>query len=199
MTAMPQPDALSMSEVAYLAFEDESKGKHEYASGKVYAMTGASLRHNLIVNNTVASLVAQLADKPCIVPNNDTRVRVASMVSHRYPDITVICGSAQYYEKRVDTITNPIVLLEVLSPSTALTDRNEKLDEYTRIPSLQEYVLISQDAPKIERFLRRDEAAHGDWLYTKVTDKAMSLALPSIDCVLALHAVYAKLDLTEDK
>ena len=190
-----QPPTQTMTEEEYLEFADAQDMRYEYANGEVYAITGATLRHNLIMSNTNSSLVTQLEDKNCIVVSNETRVKVESNVSYRYPDIAVICGKVQYAENRKDTIFNPIVLIEVLSPSTEIIDRNQKLDEYTQIADLQEYVLVSQDQMKIERFLRQDGA---DWLYTKVTGTDGILSLPSIDCTLSLSDVYRKLDLLEE-
>lgn len=190
-----QQESIQVSESEYLAFETTRELKHEFVNGEVFAMTGESVRHNLICNNTSTALINQLVDEPCIVPSNDTRVKVESHVSYRYSDVTVICGEVAYVDGRTDTISNPIIVIEVLSPSTALLDRNQQLDEYTQIPTLQEYVLISQDAHKIERFLRQES---GDWLYTKVTRDDGVLKLSSIDCELKVADVYRKLDLIGD-
>lgn len=196
MLAPPNiPEPLHMTEAEYLVFEAQNESKHEFANGDVFAMTGASVRHNLIVNNVVTALVNQLSEKDCIVPSSDTRVKVESKISYRYPDVMVICDKIQYVDERVDTISNPVVIVEVLSPTTALVDRNQKLDEYTQLPSVQEYVLISQDEYKLERFLRQDDA---NWLYTKVSGLEGILDLPSIGCQLTAQAVYAKLDLLGD-
>lgn len=196
MVSLPQHSAPAyMTEAEYLAFEEQSEVKHEFVNGEVYAMTGGSVRHNLIANQTGASLIRQLLDKDCIVPSNDTRIKVQSKVAHRYPDVTVICGQIDYFDNRVDTVTNPIVLIEVLSHSTEIIDRNDKFNEYTQLSSLQEYVLISQDTPQIERFLRQES---GDWLYTRVIGIDGILELPSIDCQLVLADVYRKVELTDD-
>jgi Uma2 family endonuclease len=195
MVATPQEQApMRMTEAEYLEFEQNSDLKHEFVDGKVYAMTGGSVRQNVICLNVGTTLNVQLADKDCIVSSPDTRVKVRSRISYRYPDVTVICGQVEYAENRVDTITNPIVLIEVLSPGTAVVDHNQKLDEYIQINSLQEYVIISQNDAKIERYLRQES---GDWLYTQMTGLDAVLDLPSIGCKLALADVYRKLSLTD--
>jgi Uma2 family endonuclease len=188
MVAVPQ-QPMRMTEAEYLAFEENSEIKHEFANGDVYAMTGGSARHSFITVNTSTTLNVQLADKDCRVASPDIRVKVRSAVSYRYPDVTVICGEIIFAEGRQDTILNPTVLLEVLSPSTALMDRNDKLAEYIQIPSLQEFVLISQHEPKIERFLRQES---GEWLYKQVIGLEEQIELPSIGSVLELAKVYQK-------
>jgi len=192
---IPQSHPVQMTEAEYLVFEAQNENKHEFVNGDVFAMTGASVRHNLVVNNVVTALVNQLSEKNCLVPSNDTRLKVESKVSYRYPDVMVICDKIQYVDERVDTIRNPIVIVEVLSPSTALVDRNQKLDEYTQLSSVQEYVLISQDEHKLERFLRQDDQ---NWLYTKISGLEGMLELSSIECQLSAQAIYAKLDLLGD-
>ena len=146
MVANPQQDdVLYMSEAEYLAFEEKSDIRHEYVNGYVYAMTGGSFRHNKVCFNAGRLLGNQLVDKDCDIVLNETRVKVESRkVFYRYPDITIICGEPQFFDNRVDTVTNPIVLIEVLSQSTEIEDRNEKLEEYLKIDSLKD---SSSEAP----------------------------------------------------
>ena len=177
---------------AYFAFEEASETRHEYVNGRVYAMTGASWNHTVITGNTQAHLHAQLRGKPCTSIPNEMKLKVDSKsVSFRYPDLMVVCGDPQFFENRKDTISNPTVIIEVLSPSTALKDRNEKLEEYIKIDSLQEYVLISQHEAKVERF-KRD--ASDEWLYKPVKGLENSLELPSIACVMELSALYEEIE-----
>ena len=194
MSAQPY-ETQPMSEAEYLAFEDGDI-RYEYVNGEIYAMTGATIRHNTISHNIDRTLGNQLEDKDCIVNSSETRVKVDAKKSYRYPDIVVVCGKIDYLEKRRDTITNPTVLVEVLSPSTALVDINQKLGEYTEIPSLQEYVIVAQDEYRVERYLRRDD---GSWLYNRAIGLDGVMNLPSIGCKLALSTVYAKLDLLDDE
>lgn len=190
-----QPEETSfMTEAEYLAFEDASEFKHEYNGGHVYAMTGASVRHNTIVMNIGVQLSLQLADRNCTTNAADTRVHIASKGTYRYPDVTVFCGDPAYWQDRTDTITNPVVLVEVLSPESALRDYNEKLAEYTQFDTLQFYLVVSQHTPKVERYMR-DES--GQWLYNFVTGLEGEIALPTLDCTLALSQVYRQISFEE--
>ena len=193
--AMAQPqeqEPLYMSEAEYLEFEENSEFKHEYVNGRVYAMSGGSVRHGVITVNISTDLNIQLEDKDCRVSSPDTRVKVESMKSFRYPDITVYCGKEDYVNNRVDTLGNPLVIVEVLSPSTALTDRNEKLEEYIKSETLQEYVLVSQNEAKVEVFTRHES---GKWLYSIAKGLEASFELASIDCKLELSRIYRKVTL----
>lgn len=140
-------------------------------------------------------LALQLLNKDCVGVLTNLRVKVVSTVSYRYPDVMVICGEPQFVDKRVDTISNPILIIEVLSPGTALIDRNEKLREYRQLNTVQEYLLVTQNEARIEKFLRRDADT---WLYKETIGLENSLDLPSIACVLALADVYNKLTLDSE-
>ena len=191
MYAAHPDDRPLMTAAEYLAFADAQAVKYEYRAGRVYAMTGASIRHNIIVASTITHVATQLAEQDCTVTTSDTRVFVASTEAYRYPDVTVFCGDPAYWSERNDTLTNPILLIEVLSPSTAVTDYNEKLEEYTQIDSLQAYVIISQDKPKAELY-RRDDS--GKWIYDFVTglDAEISVPLPAQELRLSLAQVYRR-------
>jgi Uma2 family endonuclease len=189
-TPLPEiPETRQMTEAEYLAFEDEQDEKHEYAGGFVYAMVGAKLNHNIIAMNTGTQLNVQLAEKDCTVTSSDTRVHIARKQTYRYPDVTVFCSDPVYLEGRMDTILNPAVLVEVASPSTSLIDRNDKLTEYLQIESLQAYLLIAQNEPKVESFSRHDA---GQWLYQCVTGLDASIEVASLGCTLALSRLYQK-------
>lgn len=189
VAAQPQ-EPLYMSEAQYLALEEQSDIKHEYVDGQIFAMAGTGWNHNIINGNVQTSLNNQLAGKGCSAVSSDMRLKVESKkVSFRYPDTMVICGEPEFVDERSDTISNPTVIIEVLSPSTALKDHNEKLHEYTKIESVQEYVLISQHEVKVERYLRQSD---GNWLYTLLSGLSASIELPSIDCSLDLAKVYDK-------
>lgn len=174
----------------YLAFERDSQEKHEFVDGEVYLMTGASRQHNLIVANVLAALHQQLRARPCEVYASDMRVRV-QRYNFVYPDVVVVCGEPRFGDEVADTLLNPTVVIEVLSPSTELYDRGRKFHNYRTLDSLQEYLLIAQDAYRIERFLRR---ADGQWLFTDVTALDAVLELPSIECKLAVADVYDKVE-----
>lgn len=186
-------EPLHMSTAEYLVFEDQSDEiKHEYVNGRVYAMSAGSVRHGLITVNISTDLNIQLEDKDCRVSSPDTRIKVEAMELYRYPDVTVYCGAEEFVDDRVDTLANPLVIVEVLSPSTALKDRNEKLDEYTQSSTLQDYILVSQHQAKVEVFTRIQA---GKWVYTNYKGLDAVIDLPSIACRLELSRIYRKVTL----
>lgn len=187
--ALPESTYYTVEE--YLALEQDSEIKHEYAAGEIFAMSGAGRKHNLIALNVSSDLHSQLANRPCEVYQSDMRVQVKVTGAYRYPDIAVVCGEPDFSASQPESLLNPTLLIEILSESTANTDRVDKLAEYRRIPSLQEYLLISQDAPRIERYLKQDEH---NWLYTELTGLDQQLALPSIDCTLLFNDVFHRID-----
>ncbi|MEQ8675424.1 MAG: Uma2 family endonuclease [Aggregatilineales bacterium] len=189
MYAAQLEETIEMSESEYLVFDAESEIKHEYRKGQVYAMTGGSVRHGIITANTIIHLGNKLSGKDCTVTSPDVRVHIASKGTYRYPDVTVFCGDPSYLDGRTDTIINPIILVEVLSPATALKDRNEKLEEYIQIETLQAYLLVSQDEARVERYMRHET---GEWLYSIARGLENELALPFIECTLNLSNVYQK-------
>lgn len=189
MYAAQPEESIRMTEAEYLAFEAESEFKHEYSQGRVYAMTGGSVRHGVITMNIGTQFNNQLGDRDCTVTSSDVRIYIASKSAYRYPDVMVFCGEPAYVPERTDTITNPVVLVEVLSPSTVLLDRNDKLMEYTLIETLQAYLLVSQHEPRVERYMRHES---GEWLYSIANGLESEIALPTIDCTLALSKVYQK-------
>jgi len=187
MQAIQPIDPKPMTEADYLAYDDAQELKHEYVRGYVYAMSGGSLRHSIIIANTITQLNNRIGRDDCTVTSSDIRVHIAAKQSYRYPDVTVFYGDANFVEGRADTMTNPVVLVEVLSPSTALLDRNDKLKEYTQLPSLQAYLLISQNEAHVERFMRHDA---DQWLYQSITGLHRAVAIPALDCTLPLKDLY---------
>jgi Uma2 family endonuclease len=173
---------------AYLELERAALYKSEFHDGQIFAMTGASREHNLITVNITASLHQQLKNRPCEAYVNDMRVKAAIACSYHYPDIAVVCGGAQFEDGHFDTLINPTLVIEVLSPSTEAYDRGGKFSNYRKIASLQEYVLIAQDQPYIERYLRQTES----WLLTETLGLDAIVELSSIGCMLNLREVYDK-------
>ena len=171
----------------YLAFERASAVKHEYVAGEIFAMTGAKEDHNLIVGNALSWIRPQLRGRGCRIYPSDMRVKVAALGLYTYPGLTVVCGPPQFEDQRRDTLLNPSLLIEVLSPSTERYDRGMKFRRYQLIPSFAEYLLIAQDRPRIEHFLRRVD---GSWAQTTIKDPAATLTLPMIGCTLPLALVY---------
>lgn len=186
MTAQPKR---SWTVEDYLAFERTSELKHEYFGSDIFAMAGASAAHNIITANIVASLHQQVVDRNCTVFPSDMRLKIVEHTLYTYPDVTVVCGEVHYEDNEQDILLNPTVIIEVLSPSTENYDRGKKSHYYRTIPSLQEYILVSQDDQHIEHFTRYSEH---QWLFSEVTNEGGVVQLTSIDCTLALADVYKK-------
>ena len=177
----------------YLAFEQTSPEKHEYDDGEILAMAGGSPSHALIATNIAGELRNRLRGTPCNAYGSDLRVRVSGRPKYVYPDVTVICGPVAYdaEDPAPRSVTNPKLIVEVLSPRTEGYDRGEKFDRYRGIESLQEYVLVAQHAPRLEVFLRRPD---GTWLLTPVTGATAVARLASLEVDLPLEEVYAGVD-----
>lgn len=175
----------------YLAIERQAEFKSEYIDGVIYGMSGASLRHNTIVANIIIELGPQLKDKPCRALPSDMKVRLPDSRKFFYPDVSVVCGEPQFHDDREDVLLNPILIVEVLSATTAAFDRGEKFQAYQQIETLQEYVLVSQDKHSIEQFVRQTREA---WTYTATVGLESALSLPSIGCTLSMSAIYEKTD-----
>ncbi|MGB9633034.1 MAG: Uma2 family endonuclease [Chloroflexaceae bacterium] len=191
MTAQPAPH---LTPAEYLALERAGEERHEFLAGKIYAMAGGSKRHNRIAGSAYAALYAQLRQRDCVVYPSDMRVKSARTGLYTYPDITIVCGDEEFEDDSEDTLLNPTVIIEVLSPSTEQYDRGRKFQHYRAIPSLREYVLISQDEYRVERFARQ---ADNTWLLSEATGREGTLELTSVQCLLRLEEVYEKVDLTE--
>lgn len=169
----------------YLTLEKSANVRHEFFDGEIFAMAGGTPEHAAISMNVGTSLNNQLRGKGCRVHSSDLHVRVLETGLATYPDVTVVCGRAESDPESNVTVTNPKVIVEVLSPSTAAYDRGEKLRHYQRIPSLREVVLVAHDEKLIEVF-RRDET--GGW--TRSEARSGSIQLPSIGCALDVAEVY---------
>ncbi len=172
----------------YLTLERSASYKSEYRDGQIYAMTGASRKHNLVSGNIYRELSLQLKKRTCEAYINDMRVKAAEVSSYHYPDVAVVCGTPQFEDAQVDTLLNPTVLIEVLSPFTEAYDRGSKFALYRKIASLREYLLVAQDQPNIERYVRQDDV----WILSEVTGIEAFISLDSIDCMLSLREVYDK-------
>jgi Uma2 family endonuclease len=175
----------------YLAAERLSEYRSEYLDGGVYPVTGASTNHSRIVLDLGAELSSQSRGRGCEVFVIDMKVRLPGSRKFFYPDVVVVCGELQYHDSRKDIITNPDLVVEVLSPSTEAFDRGAKFEAYQTIDSLKEYLLVSQDKPRVEQFVRNGD---GKWTYAAAEGLESSLALPSIECTLNLSAVYKRVE-----
>lgn len=186
MTVQPQSHGTPEE---YLAFERASDTRHEYYAGIIIAMAGGTARHNRIVGSTYASLYNQLRGRDCNVYPSDMRVKATYTNIYSYPDITVTCGEEQFEDSREDSLLNPVVIIEILSPSTEKVDRGKKFQSYRTIPSLREYILIAQDDYHIERFVRYGE---NTWLLSEVIGRDASIELSAIQSVLRLEEIYER-------
>jgi Uma2 family endonuclease len=178
-----------LSPEEYLAVERRAEYKSEYVDGVMYAMAGGSERHNLIAANIIISIGVQLKNRPCRVYPSDLKVRVPNSKRFFYPDVSVVCGETVFADDERDVILSPILIVEVLSESTAAYDRGKKFLSYQQIDSLQEYLLVSQDEEIVEHYVRQ---GNDTWLYTKAIGLEETLVLPSIECEVALRDVYDK-------
>jgi len=170
----------------YLALERQGETRSEYLDGEMFALAGASHEHNVIVTNLVAALRPQLRARGCTLYANDMRVRTPTDFL-AYPDVMALCGERRFDDPRRDTILNPTVIIEVLSPSTEEYDRGTKLPHFREIPSLSEALLVTQDRPYLEHYIRQ---ASDRWLLVEISSLRHILELPSIGCRLALSDVY---------
>lgn len=186
MSAVPAQNYYSAEE--YLELERRAEFKSEFHDGQIFAMTGASREHNLITVNIARELSLQLKNRPCEAFVNDMRVKAGKVKGYHYPDLAVVCDTLQFEDEHVDTLTNPTVVIEVLSPSTEAYDRGGKFANYRKIASLREYLLVAQDQAHIDHYLRQGDA----WLLTEAEGLDASITLDSIGCVLALREVYDK-------
>ncbi len=180
----------------YLALEREAGYKSEYYAGEIFAMAGASIAHSLICVNISSELRAQLKKKPCRVFNSDMRAKVEASGLYTYPDVSVVCGEARFDDNVFDTLLNPVLIVEVLSKSTEGYDRGVKFKHYRQIDSLKEYVLVSQDHQRLERFERKSAT---EWLFSEAWRPEDKLTLSSIGCSLSIEEVYDKVELNTDE
>ncbi len=183
MSALPKT---SITPEEYLAAERAAETKSEYIDGEVYAMSGASREHTTIAFNIAGELRPQLRGRRCGGHLSDRRVGVGSH-AYLYPDVVVVCGEAQYEGDQLDTLLNPTLIIEILSPSTAAFDKGEKFDLYRALDSLQEYLLVAQDRCHIIHYVRQGD---NTWLLSETRDMNARLDLPSIGCTLPVAEVY---------
>jgi len=151
----------------YLRRERLADFRSEYLNGEVFAMSGASWKHNLICTNIAFSLNLQLRDGPCHVVATDQRLRVKTAdLLYAYPDVIVVCGEPEFVEGEFDNLVNPKIIVEILSPTTERFDRGKKYMLYTQLNTLDHYLLVSQDRAGIEHFARQP---NGQWLSSSIT------------------------------
>ena len=176
----------------YQRLEEETQQKYEYHDGEVFAMAGADLKHNAISGNAIAELNRALRKEECNVFTSDQKVRIDAVNRFLYPDVSVTCGSVERSEKDTKAIINPILLIEVLSDSTESYDRGDKFALYSKLPSLQEYVLVQQHRPAVQIYYR---ATNTDlWQITWIEGLAETIRLQSVEAELSVQELYLKTD-----
>jgi Uma2 family endonuclease len=173
----------------YLELERHAETRSEYLEGEVFAMTGGSFGHNVIVGNLVGELRQQLKGRSCTVSPSDLRVHIPATGLYTYPDVVAVCGEPRFGDREIDTLLNPILIIEILSPTTEAYDRGKKFEHYDTIESLAEYVLVSQETPRVEQYVRQDG---GHWLFTATSGLDGKVVLPSVGCELSLAEIYHK-------
>ena len=186
--ALPQEYLPVVSSETYLRFERDSETRHEFLDGVVYAMAGESPDHSTICFNLAAIIGPQLRDKPCRGFSPNMKVRAGLGGLYAYPDLMIVCGEAKFHDKHGDVLLNPNVIFEVSSPSTEKYDRGEKFRRYrTQIESIQDYVMVSQDQPRIEYHHRQPDGTRTE---TETSGLDGVLVLSSIECRIPLAEVY---------
>jgi Uma2 family endonuclease len=175
----------------YLALERNAEFKSEFIDGRIVAMTGASIPHNAIVSSLHGALYSRLREGPCQLFVSDLRVQVADGQRYTYPDVVAVCEPPKTVDEVRDTLTNPALIVEVLSPSTEAYDRGEKFEHYRTIETLQEHVLVAQDRVSVERFARQGKF----WVLATFTSLDEEVELTSVGCTIPLREIYEKVDL----
>ena len=181
-----------ISPAEYLRLERQAEYKSEYLNGEIFAMSGASRKHNLLTVNISASLNQQLRGKACEVYASEMRVKVRATGLYTYPDVVVVFGEPQLEDEYLDTLLNPTVLVEVLSKSTERYDRIAKTSYYRTLDSLKEHLLVSQDEIRVEHYVKQ---ADGTWLLIEHRSLDSDVELQSIGCSLGLRDIYDKVQI----
>jgi len=176
-----------MTYAEYLSAEIVSQVRHEYLDGEVWAMAGGTPEHSALAMAVGSELRTALSGRPCRVYSSDLRIRVVNTGLSTYPDVSVVCGQIALAPDDPDAVTNPIVLVEVLSDSTEGYDRGAKAAHYRRIPSLREYILVSQEEPRVEIY-RRTESGRWELLEARAGE---SIEIAALGVRLDVSAVYA--------
>ena len=189
-------ETLHMTEDEYLAYERDHEFPHEFAYGEVLPRIGRSLSHILTMGNLMALMGNHIRDEDCICVGAKMQVFTGKARTYRYPDVIVTCGKPHFADKEQFTLLNPTILIEITSPSTMIMDCYDKLHEYTSMPTVIEYLIVSQNQPEIMHYVRQDS---GDWLYRRVVGLDATLDIPTLNCTLELFKVYHKVELDTDQ
>jgi Uma2 family endonuclease len=189
---MTQPAYKYYSYAEYLAMEEASTERHEYFRGEIFVMSGGTSPHNRVAINIATCLNTALQTHPCFVYSSDMRIRIDTADFSTYADVMVICGEEQFYQDRLDVVTNPLLVVEVLSPSTSKFDQTKKFELYRYLPSFAHYLIVDPDRAYIEYYAKTGE----NWLlrlYTNL-DQIIKITLPHSEVELPLATVYQKIN-----
>lgn len=178
----------------YLALEEKAEYRSEYDNGEIIAMAGGSFNHAQIIANLGRNIGNKISGD-CSVLTTEIKVRVENYRKFYYPDVLIICGRPAFYEKRDDTVTNPVVIIEVLSDSTEAIDRGTKMLAYRNLESLREYVLISQNKPIVEQFIKD---AEGVWIHKATIGLKSVVKFESVGVEMNLEEIYRRIEFTEE-
>lgn len=175
----------------YLALERSAEFKSEYIDGRIVALAGAPDAHITISLNIQGELRTRFRERACRSWANEMRVQIEGGRRYTYPDVVALCDEERFLDGVMDTLTNPTLIVEVLSPSTEAYDRGEKFEHYRSIETLQEYVLVAQDRVLVERFVRQGTF----WVLSTFSSLDEEVELPSIGCTIPLREIYEKVKL----
>lgn len=189
MSSLAQP---ILTPQQYLEIERKAERRSEFVDGQMFLMSGASRKHVGIVRNASRRLDEQFEDGRCEVLTNDMRVRVDPGGPYYYPDLVVVCGEPEFEDVAFDTLLNPKIVIEVLSPSTEPYDRGKKFKMYRQIQSLAEYLLISQDQISVEHYVLQP---NGEWSYKEISSLDAIIELPSVGAKLKAADIYRRVKL----
>jgi Uma2 family endonuclease len=189
VVAKPQPVTIR----DYLERERKSEVKHEFVDGELISMAGNREAHNLIVVNLIREISSALKGKRCRAYESNQRVKVVDRPRYRYPDVLVICGPTEFdaNDDQQMSITNPKLVVEVLSDSTAIADRGEKFRDYRAAPSFEQYVLVSQTSPMVETFLRQSD---GSWRMEVKTGLDQGVELRALGITIPMAEIFANVE-----
>ncbi len=190
--AEPLVKKLYYSKEEYLEMEAAADFKSEYYQGEIFAMSGGSPKHSIITFNLIREIGQGLRKRNCIGFESNMKLEIAKAEAYVYPDVMVVCGNVRLAENTTDVITNPVLIIEVLSLGTESFDRGKKFEYYQMIPSLKEYVLVSQDKQKIETYFRRDKNL---WQRNMIEKNDKTVLFQSLDYEVALEEIYYGTDM----
>jgi len=187
----PAEQRLYYTREEYLAIEDQMDFRSEFYDGEIIAMSGGSRNHSVICFNTIRRIGEGIDEKNCVGFDSNMKLDIAEQNLFVYPDVMVVCGDIEFSENRTDIIRNPVLIIEVPSPSTEGFDRGDKFAYYRSLPSFREYVLISQNEPRVEVFYKQDA---NKWLYSVFRGLEKAVVLQTIQHKLSLKEIYQKVD-----